>query len=147
MTGYMARVLVQATMPHSATSERQFLRTIGNLTISITALGTQPLPFGSYPRLLLAWLSTEAVRTRQSKIVMGDSLSSFMGKLGLLPTGGRWGSIPRFRQAAQSLFASAVACFYDDETRSAGEIGVRGATQQKTLLSGASETLERTSSD
>ncbi len=122
MLGYMARVLVQATMPHSATPERQFLRSNGNLTISITALGNQPLPFGSYPRLLLAWLSTEAVRTREPEIVLGDSLSSFMGKLGLLPTGGRWGSMPRFRQAAVSLFASAVACFYDDETRSAGEI-------------------------
>lgn len=122
MLGYMARVLVQATMPHSATAERQFLRSNGNLTISITALGNQPLPFGSYPRLLLAWLSTEAVRTQESEIILGDSLSAFMGKLGLLPTGGRWGTIPRFRQAAVSLFASAVACFYDDETRSAGEI-------------------------
>jgi len=122
MLGYMARVLVQATMPHSATAERQFLRTNGNLTISITALGNQPLPFGSYPRLLLAWLSTEAVRTQESEIVLGDSLSAFMGKLGLMPTGGRWGTIPRFRQAAVSLFASAVACFYDDEQHSAGEI-------------------------
>ncbi len=122
MLGYMARVLVQATMPHSSTPERQFLRSNGNLTISITALGNQPLPFGSYPRLLLAWLSTEAVRTHESEIVLGDSLSTFMGKLGLLPTGGRWGTIPRFRQAAVSLFASAVACFYDDEEHSAGEI-------------------------
>ena len=122
MLGYMARVLVQATMPHSSTPDRQFLRSNGNLTISITALGNQPLPFGSYPRLLLAWLSTEAVRTHESEIVLGDSLSAFMGKLGLLPTGGRWGTIPRFRQAAVSLFASAVACFYDDEQHSAGEI-------------------------
>ena len=122
MLGYMARVLVQATMPHSSTPERQFLRSNGNLTISITALGNQPLPFGSYPRLLLAWLSTEAVRTHESEIVLGDSLSTFMGKFRLLPTGGRWGTIPRFRQAAVSLFASAVACFYDDEEHSAGEI-------------------------
>lgn len=122
MVGYMARVLVQATMPHSATRERQFLRSNGKLTISITALGQQPLPFGSYPRLLLAWLTTEAFLKGDPEIMLGDSLSAFMGKLGLLPTGGRWGTIPRFRQAAVSLFSSAVACFYDDEHRSAGEI-------------------------
>lgn len=42
MLGYMARVLVQATMPHSSTPDRQLLRSNGNLAISITALGSQP---------------------------------------------------------------------------------------------------------
>lgn len=60
MLGYMARVLVQATMPHSATPERQFLRSNGNLTISITALGNQPLPFGVNPTVVSSgaiWIS------------------------------------------------------------------------------------------
>lgn len=110
MLGYMARVLVQATMPHSPTSARQFSRTNGSLTVSITALGDHPLPCGSYPRLLLTWLSTEAAREKSRTIVLGESLSEFMRKLGVLPTGGKWGTIPRFRKATVSLFSSAVTC-------------------------------------
>lgn len=85
--GYMARVLVQATMPHSAKVGNEFSRTNGNLHVSILAPSEVGLPYGSYPRLLLAWLTTEAVRTKSSTLYLGESLSEFMGKLGLLPTG------------------------------------------------------------
>jgi hypothetical protein len=33
------------------------------------------------PRLLLAWLITEAVRTRERDLVLGDTLSRFMAQL------------------------------------------------------------------
>jgi hypothetical protein len=115
MLGYMARVLVQATMPHRATPARQFRRTNGELTVTITALGDFPLPYGTYPRLLLAWLATEAVREKTREIVLGDSLTQFMQKLGLLATGGKWGTIPRFKQATMSLFSAAIACFREHQ--------------------------------
>ena len=60
--GYMARVLVQATMPHSCSQEAHFVRRNGTLTVEIGG-SRQGLPYGSYPRLLLAWLTTEAVST------------------------------------------------------------------------------------
>lgn len=109
MLGFMGRVLVQATLPHSRTNARQFVRSNGGITVHITALGEHALPFGSYPRLLLTWLCTEAAREKSPIIELGDSLSEFMRKLGLLPTGGRWGTIPRFKEAAVSLFSSAVS--------------------------------------
>lgn len=115
MLAYMARVLVQATMPHRETPARQFRRTNGGLTVTITALGDAPLPFGTYPRLLLTWLSTEAVRQRTREIALGDSLSQFMQSLGLRTTGGKWGTIPRFKQATISLFSSAIACFREGQ--------------------------------
>ena len=46
------------------------------------------LPFGNLPRLLLAWLCTEAVRTRSRVLILGSSLSDFMDKLGMAPVGG-----------------------------------------------------------
>ena len=119
MLGYMSRVLVQATMPHRATSARQFRRTNGELTVAITALGRFPLPFGTYPRLLLVWLTTEAVRKNTREIVLGDSLSQFMQSLGLLTTGGKWGTIPRFKTATLSLFSAAFSCFRESHAGSA----------------------------
>ena len=39
------------------------------------------LPFGNLPRLLLAWVCTEAVQTQSRVLVLGRSLSEFMRKL------------------------------------------------------------------
>lgn len=116
--GYMARVLVQATMPHSAKEGNEFSRSNGRLHVSILAPTSVGLPYGSYPRLLLAWLTTEAVRTKSPTLYPGDSLSQFMSKLGLLPTGGRWGTIPRLRDQADRLFRSYVTA-YEIEQQSA----------------------------
>lgn len=117
--GYMARVLVQATMPHSRKEGTNFIRKNGNLTVEIGA-SSKGLPYGSYPRLLLAWLTTEAVRTKSSTIYLGESLSEFMRKLDLLPTGGRWGTIHRLREQADRLFMSTVRAYETHDN------GIRG---------------------
>ena len=46
------------------------------------------LPFGNIPRLLLAWLSTEAVRTQSRELILGPSLTKFMKTLGVYNSGG-----------------------------------------------------------
>lgn len=118
--GYMARVLVQATMPHSPKTGNEFSRINGNLHVCILAPSEVGLPYGSYPRLLLAWLTTEAVRTKSSTLHLGESLSEFMRKLGLLATGGRWGTIPRLRDQSDRLFKSYVTAY---EISQDGECG------------------------
>ena len=62
--GFMARALVQATMPHSRPEECFFERTNGAFTLTMMAPPKVGLPYGSVPRLLMAWLTTEAVRTK-----------------------------------------------------------------------------------
>ena len=42
---------------------------------------------GAKPRLLLAWVSTEAVRTQSRELVLGKSLSEFMRTLGIYNSG------------------------------------------------------------
>lgn len=109
--GYMARVLLQATLPHSAQSGNEFARINGNLRVSIVAPSAIGLPYGSYPRLLLAWLTTEAFRTGDPLLCLGESLSKFMDALGLKSTGGQWGTITRLRDQANRLFSAHVtAC-------------------------------------
>ena len=44
--GYMARVLVQATMPHSAQPGNEFSRSNGRLHVSILAPAEVGLPYG-----------------------------------------------------------------------------------------------------
>ena len=41
----------------------QYKRVNGPYTLIMTATGNYKLPYGTLPRLLMAWVSTEAVRT------------------------------------------------------------------------------------
>lgn len=112
--GYMARALVQATLPHRQVDSNEFKRRNGAFKLTILADSEIGLPYGSIPRLLLAWVTTEAVRTRKKELILGHTLSEFMSQLDLMPTGGRWGTITRLRDQMKRLFSSAISCTYDD---------------------------------
>ena len=45
--GFMAKFLVQTTLPHSEQLGTQFVRSDGNLTLRITDVGGTGLPYGS----------------------------------------------------------------------------------------------------
>lgn len=112
--GFMARAMVQATLPHSKVAGNEFTRRNGHYSLSILAPSQIGLPYGSIPRLLLAWVTTEAVRTKSRELELGDSLSGFMRELDMVPTGGRWGSITRLKTQARSLFGSSITAIYED---------------------------------
>jgi hypothetical protein len=106
---FIARVLAQVTLPHSKTEANEFERTNGAVKIRMVADPQVGLPFGTYPRLLLTWVTTEAVRTRSPVLELGDSLSQFMGELGVVPTGGRWGSVTRLREQMSRLITTNIS--------------------------------------
>lgn len=113
--GFMARAMVMATLPHSKVEGNEFVRKNGNYTLTLLAPSAIGLPYGSVPRLLLAWLTTEAVRTKSPDLLLGDSLSYFMRELEMTPTGGRWGSITRLKEQTRRLFNSTVTASYEDD--------------------------------
>ena len=129
---FMARALVQATLPHSDPGEVPIWgRTNGRLTLTIKPdweldpKTNQPrssgIPYGTIPRLLLFWITTEAVKTKSRRLELGNSLSAFMRELGLQPTGGRWGSIPRLREHMKRLFRAKIS--FDVHQEAAGNLG------------------------
>ena len=75
--------------------------------------GDNKLPFGNLPRLLLAWVTTEAVRTQSRELVLGRSLSEFMRKLGVYSNSGR--VYTRLRNQMNRLFHSSVELVYEHE--------------------------------
>lgn len=118
--GYMARVMAQVTMPHSKPTTNEYTRRNGKLVLSMWAPQHVGLPYGGIPRLLIAWLTTEAVRTRERTLVLGPTLSGFMAQLGMMPTGGRWGTIPRLQAQLRKLFTSHIVCTFDSDKVSRG---------------------------
>lgn len=119
---FMAKILVQATLPHrNPGNVAAWGRQNGNFSLTIQPgihwVEGQPrnigLPYGSIPRLLMAWITTEATRTKERKIIFGDTLSEFMRELGLIPSGGRWGSITRMKEQMSRLFSARLVYQYD----------------------------------
>lgn len=128
--GYMARVLVQANMPHRNPG---LVEAWGRRNGSFSMLmqpgyvidrNNQPqnigLPFGTKPRLIMAFIASEAVKTRSREVVLGRSLSGFMNQLGLIPTGGRWGNINTLKEQMKRLFSATVSFQYDGKTEESG---------------------------
>ncbi len=115
--GYMARALVQATLPHKKVSGSEFTRRNGAFVLSILAPSKIGLPYGSIPRLLTAWLTTETVIKQNRTLCLGNTLSSFMREIDLIPTGGRWGSITRLKDQMQRLFTSSISCYYESSNK------------------------------
>ena len=118
--GYMARALTMATLPHKETSGCVFERKNGLFNLSILAPPSVGLPFGSIPRLLLSWVTTEAVRTGSPVLELGPTLSAFMAELGLARQGGKRGDITRFRSQTVRLFSSAISLRYSEKAMDAG---------------------------
>lgn len=115
---FMARQLVQCTLPHANPGNIPlWRRTNGNLTLGIQPgydLKTGTLigyPYGSIPRLLLFWITTEAVQTKTRRLELGKSLSAFMREIGLDPNTGRGkrGDAPRLREQMRRLFAAHIS--------------------------------------
>ena len=87
--GFMARLLVLCSLPRSNPGNRlQYKRVNGPFTLYMTAGGGNKLPYGNLPRLILAWLCTEAVHSQSRVLVLGKSLSGFMRALGINSTSG-----------------------------------------------------------
>lgn len=123
--GFMARPLVQVTLPHRdpGPDAHTFTRRAGDLRLTIQPLLEEVkgkvvnygIPYGTIPRLILAWLSTEVVQTKNREIPLGESLSAFMRELEMVPTGGRWGTITRLREQVKRLFSSTFSVVYGDD--------------------------------
>jgi hypothetical protein len=122
--GFMPRIFVQATLPHSRPAAHEFERINGKYSLHLTAPPSVGLPYGSYPRLLLAWLTTEAVRTKSPEIRLGPTFSDFMYSLGLTPVTGKRATVMRMRDQLHRLFSTTIRWTYTDEAN--GRAGGRG---------------------
>lgn len=100
--GYMSRLLIHGCWPHKEQEGAAYVRHDGDYRI--TLLNSQGLPYGSYPRLIMAWVVTEAVLTSSPKLHLGRSLREFMRKLDIDCTGGKKGTIVRLKEQVERVF-------------------------------------------
>ena len=107
---FMARQLVQCTLPHSNPGNvAVWSRKNGNVSLTI-----QPgfdendqcigFPFGTLPRLLLFWIIREVLRTGSRRLELGNTLSSFMRELDLIPASSGGMGAKRLKDQMRRLF-------------------------------------------
>jgi hypothetical protein len=126
---FMARQLVQATLPHSDPGNVPiWTRTNGRLTLAVRPYYDRQQqrhlhPYGTVPRLLLFWLTTEAVRTRSRILHPGNTVTGFMRELGLNPDtgGGKRGDAHRLREQMLRLFRATISFELEDNDAGVAE--------------------------
>ena len=112
---FMGRTMALCSLPRSNPGDRlRYVRRNGPYKLGMTAGIDNKLPYGNFPRLLLAWVCTEAVRTRSRVLVLGDSLSEFMRTLGVYSAGGGNVGI-KLRNQMKRLFGCTIQLTYENE--------------------------------
>ena len=119
--GYLARDLVQCTLPHRDPKTDTYFREDGKFVFMIEA-GTNPftrqklgLPFGLLPRLLMLFVNTEAVRIQGAEdpltISFGNSVNEWLRLVGCNPAtgGGKRSDAKRLRDQHERLFRSRMS--------------------------------------
>jgi hypothetical protein len=128
---FMASHLVQANLPHSKPKSDIWERKNGNLTLGIQAgynfktKKSYGLPYGSYPRLIILWAVTEAIRTKSRHIELGASLAGFMREIGLNPDNGtgKRSDAKRLREQMERLFRAKFSFTWDKNDTKTGAEG------------------------
>ena len=129
--GFMARMMALCSLPRSNPGNRlQYKRVNGPYTLAMTAGVNNKLPFGNFPRLILAWVSTEAVQTQSRVLILGPSLAKFMRELGIYSSGG--GNVhTKLRNQMKRLFNTHIQLIYEDKH---GEATVNALIADRTEL-------------
>jgi hypothetical protein len=123
--GFSTRIFVQCSLPHRDPAKKDspnvWKRVNGNFSLRIQPGWDERdgkeccigYPYGNIPRLLLLYVCTQAVQTKERRISLGTSLSDFMRAINLEVTGGRWGTINRFKDQMWRLFNAAISFDYE----------------------------------
>ncbi len=110
--GYITSILACTSIPHSNIKDSFFKRSNGNMTLKIIADPEYGLPYGLIPRIIMIWLCTEIKLTKSSRLYLGKNQNEFIRKLGLSPTGGKYGTINRVKNQMLRLFHSTISLTY-----------------------------------
>ncbi|MEM8667411.1 MAG: replication protein RepA [Planctomycetota bacterium] len=114
---FLSRQLVQVTLPHSDPGNAQaWSRKNGNLTLTVRPgwdaqnERSYGYPYGTIPRLILYWMTREALLKKSPRLELGPSLAGFMRELGLSPDrGGKRSDAARLRNQMQRLFRASIS--------------------------------------
>ncbi len=118
--GYMASAMIYASLPHSEIEGGFFKRRNGDMKLTIMNDPEIGLPYGKIPRLITAFLCTQAKQnaaTHGPQVFLGHTQAEFMRKLGMTSRGGKNGDLTRVWDQSKRLFSSAITLIGTPESQ------------------------------
>ena len=110
---FLHRILTLCSLPRTDPGNRlQYKRVNGPFALYMVAGAGNKLPYGPLPRLLMAYVCTDAVQTQTPEVLLGDSLSGFMKELGMWPVGS---TRTRIRDQMDRLFNASISLVYENK--------------------------------
>ena len=107
--GFVTSAMIFAALPHRAVKTGIYKRTDAMVSLSVMNDPEIGIPYGRYPRLLLAHICTLAKRTGERRIQLGESQADFIRRLGLNPESmGKRGQVSLMKNSAIQLFTAAI---------------------------------------
>ena len=107
-TLFMPRYLVNMTLPHRKVDGVEFTRSNGGQRLTLMASRPVGLPYGVYARLVLLYMTTERVRTKEREFKLGASWREFLRKMQI-----SWSGNPRVgRNAVQEQLKRICGTLY-----------------------------------
>lgn len=131
--GFMSRLLIMVNLPYRDPGKdcKNWHRKNGNVSIDVAtgyeygkAIG---LPYGTYPRLILAYLITQAVKTQNPTIYLGKSLSHFLELVGIKRGGKQYKQL--HKQLERTLSAAFAWTYRNEKQWSRTNIQVSSQSQ------------------
>ena len=131
--GFMSRLLIMVNLPYRDPGKecKNWWRQNGNVTINVstgydkqTPIG---IPYGAYPRLILAYLITQAVKTQDPTIYLGKSFSHFLTLLDIKKGGKTYKQLQK--QLERTLSAAFAWTYRTDKKWSRTNIQVSSQSQ------------------
>ena len=122
--GFITALLATCSLPRTDPGDaHRYVRRNGPFSLLLTRSTDELLPYGILPRLLLAWVCTEVVRTQSPKLRLGPSLAAFMRDLGVQSSdsGGRTGVRTRLRDQMHRLFGATLHLKYESQDKMCSE--------------------------
>lgn len=112
--GFTTRILIQGLYPYK--HQESLTRVIRSGAWKITLMASEGLPYGKYPRLIMAYIITQAVQRRHlpddeaRRIPLGSSINAFLTAMGISHrgTGGRQGTLKILREQLHRLSTSTL---------------------------------------
>lgn len=101
--GYFATLFVWSLLPHKKPDTNTWVVDAGDIEVTFFAPDTTGLPYGSIPRTIVYWLSTQIKKSESDRIALGRSYDSFLTELGYGRSGGKSGPRTRVMEQLRKL--------------------------------------------
>ncbi len=124
---YYTPILIQCTLPHSDPKTRDWVKTNGDFSLIVSSGVDQNLepygvPYGSFPRLVLAYIITRVIQTGERRIALASHFSGFLQEIGYTSNHKGTGiKGQRIRQQLLKLFRASVTF----QGKTAGHLAVQ----------------------